>query len=295
MQSVRLEFDALLSCFTDRRLPPLELPFLSRYANRLSEVNGALFSSARVRSEIEQGLKTLEAEASRAAEDAQAQKEKQNEVSHWLEERIPQRLELSIVGSLAFWITVALLAAWSIRRHSLVHKSGHDQVTRCFWAKGDLAEYHDQWHGTKPRHDRELFERLSLFMLNVEAGSARAAQLRTGFLQFDLEKLAQLRSSWPVDGVEAALTRMVIENAKRIHAFELAQTGSETVDLHSSALLHDLEQYSALSPTAFITHIRSFLQIPRALKVGTFLQSVGLLPGAHFAGCHRSTDEPAEV
>ncbi len=288
LHSVQVEFDEVLSRFTDPRLAPLDLQSLSQYASRLSTVSGALLSSERVRADLLAVLEVKERQAEHAAHEAEEEKAKAKEVHEWLEERVPQRLELSIVGSLAFWITVALLAAWPIRRHSLLSESHPDGLARCFWAKDDLAYYHDKVHGTKPQSDRELFERLALALLDGDVHPSRGELLRAALSGFDPERLSTLDPKTPIDGVAPDRIALLIENAKRFCAYQNDPRAAPSTPAGLVPLLQEWEHKAAAGPEVLIAHVRGFFEIPRKMKVATFLQSVGLLPGAHFYGCHRA-------
>jgi 3-methyladenine DNA glycosylase Tag len=221
----------------------------------------------------------------------------------WESKRTPQLLELSLTGSLAFWVTVSLLASWSIFGHQPLIETdpNGDGRARCFWAKGHVLEYHDRQYGVKPGSDRELFERLSIELLTGQDQRKREllSLCRETLQDFIPERLAQLnadeikqiasRRRTPQERLALANNESlatIIENARRLLEFyrQRPQTGLDSTGV---ALLNDWQTRASEGPDVLLAQARRFFRIPASIPLGTFMQSVGLLPDAHFKGCYR--------
>jgi len=217
----------------------------------------------------------------------------------WASRRVPQHLELAITSSVAFWVTASMLAAWSRWRNTPRVAAGPDGRIRCFWATGPVLMYHDAEHGTAPRTDRELLERLSLEILGRGRSWDRRDVVRGIFRGFvpgtvatlKAEDLVAAAARLPRGGpavTDPALFGLVIDNARRLQEFWERQPAGARPEGETTALLPDWQARAQDNPLALIAHVRGFFSLPRTLPVGTFLQSVGLLPGAHFPGCFRA-------
>jgi 3-methyladenine DNA glycosylase Tag len=222
---------------------------------------------------------------------------------HW-QQTVAQSLELAITGSLGFWVTVGLLAGWSILKHQNPIVTSPDGRPRCFWATGYWQRYHDEQHGVIPASDRELFERLSLEILLGDderkwKGQAFLHDVFQGFVPETVAALtredikqavgqrAHADERLALDNQE--LVGMVIENAQRLQMFYRLQS-QPNLDSTSAVLLRSWQVRGQQGQqeqdlAAFISHVRSFFRIPESTPLGTFLQAVGLLQGAHFGGC----------
>jgi hypothetical protein len=217
------------------------------------------------------------------------------------QQAVTQRLELCLVGSLGFWMTIGFLASWSIFREQrlIVHSRGGP--ARCFWARGDLVEYHDRQCGVLPRSDSELFRRFSQEFLMDGRQRWQQSFFEETFRDFELLDVARMnhKELRPLAGkLEAGskriafsqigVTTMIIENAKRFLAFEGKVQGTEP----STAVLRDWEARAAEDcgsayPGEILTaHLRSNFKIPLFLPLRTVLQSLGLIPGVHLRGCY---------
>jgi 3-methyladenine DNA glycosylase Tag len=216
----------------------------------------------------------------------------------WEEERIAQKLELSLTGSLGFWVTVGLLAGWAFIRNQRLVEPGPDGTARCFWAKGDLLAYHDREHGREPADDRELFRRLSLELLVNNTHWREREFFERLFEGFVPERVATMsaedfkRSHEGLtddaerralgtnlkDGVPA-----VIENAKRLVA--LYRVDPRQPDSTGRTLLDELRLLARTDEAALVERVQTFFRLRKTTPVGTFLQAVGLGRGAHYEGC----------
>jgi 3-methyladenine DNA glycosylase Tag len=200
-------------------------------------------------------------------------------------------------------VTVGLLAGWSILGHQALIETdpNGDGRPRCFWAKGRWLEYHDRQHGVKPANDRELFERLSIeLLIGQDERKQKLLPLFRELLQdFVPERVAQLKAGEikraapqrPTLSERLALANngtiaTIIENASRLLEFYRHQPQA-SLDSTGMALLDDWQARARQGPDVLIAHVRNFFRVPAPVPLRTFMQSVGLLPDAHFAGCYR--------
>ena len=204
---------------------------------------------------------------------------------------VPKALDLSLAGAFAFWLTVGLLAAWSIRNHALVERNAAG-VRRCFWARRpgasaaareSLRRYHDEEHGRVPRDDRELLERLALEILVDDESWHERDRLRESLAGLSPDAIAALEADrvavTPKDRVE-----MVIENARRLQALYRDAAPGVTTGARRIVLDEWLAR-TAGDPDALVSHIRNTFRVPTTTPLISFLQTVGLIEGAHFERC----------
>jgi hypothetical protein len=250
----------------------------------------------------------------RVAELAKKAGDTATEAHHKLQMQSWRFLELSLSGSLGFWVSVGMLAGFSLLRTRGRLVEGADGKVRCFWGAGALQGYHDDEHGVTPATDRELFRRLSLEILARDADWARRAEHDAAFHAFDPAQVAAMPdpAGATPDARETCDRRpgrkgakplsctiqgasLVIENARRLVAW-YARTAAEknlprVPDASGSTLLDDLRRRGdSGDPEALVAYFTAFFCLRKTTPAATFLQSVGLLPGAHFAGCHRAPD-----
>jgi hypothetical protein len=209
-------------------------------------------------------------------------------------------LELCLCGSLGFWVSVGLLAGLRVLKDGPRTVVGPDGRTRCAWASTDVRRrFHDEEHGRRPADDRDLFRRLSLEILVDDRAWESLPGLPARFHDFDPAKVAATRLPGDVDpatvrercdprplpeGGKRFLApvegmTLVIENAKRL----LASSGGG----RGGAILADWAS-RASDPAALVRHVEATFVLRRDAPTATFLQSVGLLPGAHARGCFRA-------
>jgi hypothetical protein len=190
-----------------------------------------------------------------------------------------------------FLVTAALILVWSIKSTQDRTSLHSDGKKRCFWAMEDgdrSRQYHDRHHGVIPNDDHELFARVALELLTdgrpwKERGAY--AQLFQGFAPDIVAKMsaAELDASQRLDLMktfgEACVAKL--ESAINIsRCLENYRTGQVNV-----ALVYTLKLQAAEGSGAAVSFFRSALQLEPDFPAGSFLQSIGILPGAHFNGC----------
>jgi hypothetical protein len=237
---------------------------------------------------------------------------KEKEAHHKLQMESWRFLELSLSGSLGFWVSVGMLAGFSLLRTRGRLVEGADGKVRCFWGAGTNHDYHDDEHGVMPASDHELFRRLSLEILAPDGSKARRGEHAAAFHDFDPARVAAMpdpavatpgareacdrrpgqKGAKPLSCAVAG-TSLVIENARRLVAWYARVAAEKNLprvpDASGSTLLDDLRARGhSGDPEALVAHFTAFFCLRKTTPAATFLQSVGLLPGAHFAGCHRA-------
>lgn len=206
--------------------------------------------------------------------------------------------ELSVTGSLAFWVTVGLLVGWSTRQHepvlAPVTPGTSDDRRTCFWATGPMQKYHDEIHGLMPANDRELFERLALEMLGGDAW-AHHDELRKACLDFDVEKLAVANPK----AIAMAVER-VIPNGRdpglqlASLAMKYREAMKKVAGPEGRGVLEDWSRKAQLDPESLVRALRRDLGLPRRVAVGNLLLGTGMVAGGHFRGCWKSPEEPTK-
>ena len=201
--------------------------------------------------------------------------------------------QLCIIGSLGFWVSVGLLVCWSIRLTQERTKLHADGKIRCFWASEESAgsiNYHDNHHGVQPRTDEELFACLAVALLTYNSPWEEHGDFVRTFEDFVPRKVAQinpeevqnrlrtLRATGSTKRWRSTEVSAAIENAQRMVNYQ---------NLEKETLGHALQLQAANGPQSAVTFFRSIFKVRSDFPVGTFLQSTGFLPGAHFAGCWR--------
>jgi hypothetical protein len=210
---------------------------------------------------------------------------------------VVERLELSLVGSFAFWTTIGLLAGWSVFRGQRQTLESADERSRCFWARQGLEEYHDTQYGVLPHDDAELFRRFSLELLMDGRYRGQSVAFERAFHGFELRTVAEMNPAEVQAEAEKASScedlrkalsqmkriKMVIENARR---FLAQRDGTEQETPSSDEILKNWRGLDCKNDgNALIAHLRSTYQVPQTLPLRTVLESLGILPGVHLPGC----------
>jgi 3-methyladenine DNA glycosylase Tag len=204
-------------------------------------------------------------------------------------------LQVCIVGAVSFWVSVALLMGWSIQKTQSRTIRISDDKDRCFWVEGgyrSLIDYHDLQHGLLPSTDEELFKRLCLELLSPGYPWFSDGYLRA-FMDFD----PALVSKMNVKEIDRKLRQdshyiskiriqLIIRNAKRL--IEFNRQGQDR------SLIRSLQLKGKDGPQAVILFFRKAFDLRAGFAAGSFLQSTGFLPDAHFRGCWRHPDGQAE-
>jgi hypothetical protein len=206
-------------------------------------------------------------------------------------------LQICIVGAVSFWVSVALLMGWSIQKTQDRTIRNSDEKSRCFWVGtgySSLIEYHDLQHGLLPSTDKELFIRLSLELLTAGSPWLSADKYLQTFKGFDPATVAKMN----VKEVEQKMRRgydfigswraeLVIRSARRLMEFYgQGQDGS---------LVNSLQLKGKDGPQAVISFFRNIFDLKAGFATGSFLQSTGFLPDAHFQGCWRRPHDQAKA
>jgi DNA-3-methyladenine glycosylase I len=205
--------------------------------------------------------------------------------------------QLCIIGSFGFWVSLGLLVCWSIRLTQERTKLHADGKMRCFWASeaAGSINYHDSNHGVRPRTDEELFVRLAVALLTYNSPWEEHGDFVRAFEDFVPQKVAQINR----EEVQKRLrTLRAMGSTQRWHstevsaAIENAQRMVNYQDMEEETLSDALQLQAASGPQSAVTFFRSIFKLRRDFPVGSFLQSTGFLPGAHFPGCWRHLGYP---
>ncbi|MGQ0641070.1 MAG: hypothetical protein ACT4P6_09925 [Gemmatimonadaceae bacterium] len=165
-----------------------------------------------------------------------------------------------------------------------------DGRKRCFWSNGALGGYHDTVHGRQPTTDQEFFQRLSLEILDGERALVDAGRWAPLLADFDIVRLAESGANCAVPRSMEKRARMVIENARRwVRLAEPVSSLGESAAISGrgpqrNPVLARLAIGRA-APQQVARTLRRVFVVPRNFAMWTFLQSVGVAPGAHHPGC----------
>ena len=204
------------------------------------------------------------------------------------EGRVPQNLGLSILGSLAFWIAAGVLGTWRIvRQRSVLLEGG-----RCFWAKAALLEFHDKQHGQPVRTDRQCWSRLVALWGSqlVARCNPSLCNALCGLTPEETKSLDTKAEKLMIGGREIVLGGnkgwfgQVVATAERWVALYRDNENSGGRHLTVRWILQDPTPEDC---ERLVREVRN--QIGGAAPIALWLQSAGLLPGAHFEGCSVET------
>jgi hypothetical protein len=235
-----------------------------------------------------QQLQHLEALRAEMEEKRKAAEDKLN----WRNEHVELHLEMSLAGSLGFWVTVGLLAGWALLRSQPVTTNEPGTRPRCFWASGNWQGFHDAVHGRLPTNDADFFHRLAFEIATIGTAPRSLSALWDRCSALDITQVAVLRTGSLADqlGLEtdslagsalSARLATVIENAARLLALSPTPEGA--------MIVHTRLRAAGDTPEVLIAELRRLFRLPSNFAAGSYLQSVGELSGAHYPGCYLST------
>ena len=232
----------------------------------------------------------------RQLEDLRAQMEERRKAAEdklkWRDDHVELHLEMSLAGSLGFWVTVGLLAGWALLRSQPLTITGPGGRSRCFWASGNWQQFHDTVHGRLPTSDADFFHRLAFEIVGMGAAPSMLPDLWDRCSKLEVTQVAALdagslarqlgvQTDTLARSAQGARLTMVIENAARLLTLSPTPEGA--------LLVHTRLRAAGDSPETLIAELRRLFRLPSNFAAGTYLQSVGELPDAHYHGCYLST------